>query len=561
MIALLYPLSRDCGAGAWFAPQPLLTSGVPPRRFRASVAFSVVIQIVLNKAPVTLAADALSELRGLLNERRILLILIVVTTVMRIGIASVGGFGPDEAYMVSNARIFALSYVDHPPMHLWLVGGWARLIGSEDTLLLRLPFIALFAGSTWLMYRLTADLFNARAGLWAAVLLNLAPVFALAHGTWVLPDGPLLFFMLAAATIVARILFAATPPPHPTLEWIVAGICGGLACLSKLHGGFLFAAVFVFLLTARDQRRWLATPGPWLGLVAAAVVFSPAMLWNLRHGFANVNFQASQLSYGNGPTLRYLGTSIGGQFAYLTPWLIVPLAYYFGRALWRGPASPKTWFLALIAIGPIVVFTATALFVRSLPHWPMPGWLFTFPLMGEAWVGMAQRRPRFVYNGLIFCIAFLAAVVVVAEVQIADGAISRAIPSLFKSHDPTLDLLSWDALGPALAERRLIDADTPAVAAVNWSETGEVNAAIGKTVPVFCLCDTMQQLSFRHHAEAFVGKDVIVVGTQRLLSDPGRLAAAASRFQRLEPLAPVVLRRGGEPVLELMLFRGVGLKG
>lgn len=495
-----------------------------------------------------------------LSDSRIVLIVIAVTAVVRVGIASVGGYGFDEAYMVANARTFALGYVEHPPLFMWIVGGLAKLTGSEDPLLLRLPFIALFAGTTWLMYRLTAGLFNARAGLWAAVLLNLAPVFTIAHATWALPDGPLLFFMLATAAIVAHIVYAESPLRHPTLAWIAAGACGGLACLSKLHGGLLFVALFVFLLTVRDQRRWLATPGPWLGVLAAAIVFSPALIWNVRHGFANFGFQASQLSDHTRLTLRYLPTSIGGQLAYLTPWLMVPLAYHLGRALWRGPASPKTWFLALIAIGPIVLFTGTSLFARSFPHWPMPGWMFTFPLMGDALVSMAQRRPRLVSNYLTFSIAFLVALVVVAEVQVANGAIGRALPALFKARDPTLDLLPWDALGHALNERQLIDTKTPAVAAVNWSETGKVNVAIGRTIPVFCLCHSLQQLSFLHHPDEFVGENVILVGTRGLLSDAGRLAEAASRFQRLEPLAPVMLRRGGEPALELMLFRGVGLK-
>lgn len=518
------------------------------------------VRIVLNgKGWVSIAA-APPDLRRLANETRIVLILIALAAAVRVGLASIGGFGVDESYMISDARVFALSYVDDPPLHLWLVGGLAKLAGSEDPLLLRLPFIALFAGSTWLMYRLTAALFSARAGLWAAVLLNLAPVFTIAHATWVLPDGPLIFFLLAAATIVAGILFGAQPPAHPTLAWIAAGLCGGLACLSKLHGAFLFIAVLAFLLTVPAQRRWLPTAGPWLGALAAAIVFSPAVIWNLQHGFAGLGFQAARLAGAGSPTLRFLPASVGGQLAYLTPWLMLPLLYCLGRALWRGPSLPKSWFLALLAIGPIAVFTGTAFFSRSLPHWTMPGWIFTFPLMGEACVGVAHRRPRLFYNFLTFSVAVLAAILAVAEVQIATGAITRSMPAWVKSHDPTLDLLRWDALGPALAEHGLISADTPAVAAVNWIETGKINVAIGRIVPVFCLCAGLQQLSFPHHPEEFVGKNIIVVGTRALLSDAGRLERAAARFKRLEPLAPVMVRRGGEPALELMIFRGVDLK-
>ena len=71
---------------------------------------------------------------------------------------------------------------------------------------MRLPFIALFALSTWLMYRLGTAIADARAGLWAAVLLNLSPVFGVTTGTWVLPDGPLDCALLGAALCLVRAL-------------------------------------------------------------------------------------------------------------------------------------------------------------------------------------------------------------------------------------------------------------------------------------------------------------------------------------------------------------------
>ena len=57
--------------------------------------------------------------------------------------------------------------------------------------MVRLPFVALFALSTLLVYRLGALAGSPAAGLWAAVALNLAPVFGITTGGWVLPDGPL----------------------------------------------------------------------------------------------------------------------------------------------------------------------------------------------------------------------------------------------------------------------------------------------------------------------------------------------------------------------------------
>ena len=79
------------------------------------------------------------------------------------------------------------------------LGGPARLFATESGLALRLPFIALFALTTWLMYRLTAFLFDERSGFWAAATLNLAPVLAWTSGTWILPYGRLNAALVAGA--------------------------------------------------------------------------------------------------------------------------------------------------------------------------------------------------------------------------------------------------------------------------------------------------------------------------------------------------------------------------
>jgi hypothetical protein len=142
-----------------------------------------------------------------MSVRRVVLVIILATAAARIVLAVVNGLGVDEAYSVGNARILSLGYIDHPPLHMWIAGLAMRLAGSEGALVVRLPFIALFAGSTWLMYRLGRVLHGERAGLWAAVWLNLAPVFSLVHAGGVLPDGPLIFCLLASANVVAGILF------------------------------------------------------------------------------------------------------------------------------------------------------------------------------------------------------------------------------------------------------------------------------------------------------------------------------------------------------------------
>ena len=92
--------------------------------------------------------------------------------------------------MVAAGRKLQLSYFDHPPIAWWMAWGAAHLAGSESAIVVRLPFVALFALTTWLMYRVTAALFGPPAGLWAAVLLNMVPVFGVTTGDMGLARWP-----------------------------------------------------------------------------------------------------------------------------------------------------------------------------------------------------------------------------------------------------------------------------------------------------------------------------------------------------------------------------------
>src|SRR5262249_34877829 len=162
---------------------------------------------------------------------------------------------------VATARTFALSTFDHPPLSWWLAGGASWLFGTESALAVRLPFVLLFALTTWLMFVLTRLLFGDRAGLFAALTLHLAPVLGWTTGSFGLPAGPLGAAMLAGAYCLARVLFAQGPPSP--MWWLAAGACGGVACLSKLHGAFLFAGTALYLLTTPAKRHWLLSPWPY----------------------------------------------------------------------------------------------------------------------------------------------------------------------------------------------------------------------------------------------------------------------------------------------------------
>lgn len=489
-----------------------------------------------------------------LSDRDAVLLIIAAGTLVRLWLAAITGLGYDESYMVGNARQFMAAYVDHPPLHVWLVWAATHLAGgSEAPLVVRLPFILLAAGSTWLIYRLAGRLFGEGAGFWAAVAFSLAPVFSLADGTWVLPDGPLVFFLLAAATVVARILFGE-PADHPsTLLWLAAGVLGGLALLSKFTAAFFFLAVFAYLLTVPRDRWRLATPGPWLGAVAALVVVSPALVWNYQNGFAGILFQSGRVARPSF-AIEGLAVELGGGLLYLTPWLAVPFAISLFAALRQGRGDRRGWLLALAAIGPIATFALVSLFSRTLPHWSMPGWLFAIPLFGRDAAALYLRRPVFARRYMeATAVVFAALILAFAWQATRGGLVPQSVIAAEPASDPTIDLIDWSALTARLREAPPV---TPlVVAAPAWFSAGKASYALGPDVPVLCLCANPQQFGFRLDQRALAGEDVVVV----LPHGRGR-DVAIRYFDRLEPLPPVLVTRGGETALRLDLAIGRNLQ-
>src|SRR4029077_7922644 len=113
----------------------------------------------------------------------------------------------------------------------WMAWGMAQLTGNESAFVVRLPFVALFALTTFLMYRVTAALFDPEAGLWAAVVLNMAPVLGITAGSWVLPDGPLFAALLGALSCLVAALRSEGRAAWGW--WLATGVCAGLALCSK----------------------------------------------------------------------------------------------------------------------------------------------------------------------------------------------------------------------------------------------------------------------------------------------------------------------------------------
>jgi len=475
------------------------------------------------------------------------LAVIATFTVLRLVLAATLGLGVDEAYTLSAAHDLHLSYYDHPPLQYWIAHLFLPLLG--DGRAARLPFIALFAASSWLLYRLTRQLFGAQAGLLAVVALNCSACFTFAFGDLVLPDGPLLLALLAAALVLARGLFPENESPSAYATWLHAGLWIGVGALCKYHVLLFAAGVLLFLLSVPSRRRLLAQPAPWLGALLAVAIAAPVIVWNVRHDWISIGFQAERGRPGGGLHAEFVAANVAGQAIWMLPWIFVPMAIAAWSALRAGRAAQRSWYCLCLALPTLVLFTLIPLWGRvGLPHWQMPGWLLLFPVFGDWAARFDPRRLRhwgYVYASLVVAIA----AVIVAEAASGYGRILA--PRAFARGDPTLDAFEWSQLPPALRSRGLLRPGEFVVTS-NWIYAGRIAQSLHDTVPVVVFGSNQKEFGLRYDPQSFLGRDAIVVGP--VDSMRGIENGLRAHFLSIEELAPLALGRSGMREIELRLL-------
>jgi 4-amino-4-deoxy-L-arabinose transferase-like glycosyltransferase len=468
---------------------------------------------------------------------------------MRVVLTATVGLGLDGDYTVGVAHDLDLSYYDHPPLQYWLVHLFLPLLGDGGAI--RLPFIALFAGSCWLLYCLTRRLFSPQAGVIAVLALNCSACFTFGVGALVMPDGPLVFAQLAAALALARGLFPGhgSPPPSALLTWLHTGFWIGIAALSKYHAVLFAAGVLLFLLTVPGQRRQFARPAPWLGGLLALAIASPVIVWNIRHDWISVGFQVERAA-GTGLHIGYVLANMAGQALWLLPWIFAALLLG-ARQAWRaGPADERSWYCLCLALPTIAIFTLVPLWGRiGLPHWQMPGWLMLFPVLGD-WGVRSISAPRLRRWSVVSAAAvFVFAALIVAHARTGFG---RALaPRLFTAGDASLQMFEWSQLPPELESRGLLRTGT-FVVTTDWIYAGKIDHVLHDAVPVVIVGGDPKQFGLRYDPRSFLGRDALVVAPA---DSAGIAASLRPYFASIEELAPIYLGRSGLREIHLRVFR------
>lgn len=471
------------------------------------------------------------------------LALTAVFAALRLVVCAFTGMGVNESYAVASGRLWSLSYFDHPPLHFWLAQAAAMALG--DTRWARLPFIALGTGSSWLVFVLTRALYGNRAGLWAALAFSLSLFFSIVAGSWILPDGPLNFFLLAAAVALAPL---AKEETLTSRRWAVVGLLVGLAALSKYHALIFAAGAFCFLVSSKESRAVLRTPGPWLALAVAMLVFSPVLVWNAQHDWISFRFQGARAGGHHFGGVLFLSL-LAGQIGLLMPWVAWPLVE--GVVASRPRRDRAARFLLWLGLPSILFFTLVPLWSDAgMVQWPMPGWLMLFPLAGHL-LEIRSHRARWLRGWAYVFAAAFGFVITLGVAEIQTGWLGSAFPHLFRRGDPTAENVEWARLRSVIP----IGEANSIILSTGWRDASKVDQALGGAYRIAVLSDDPRNFAIDMNLRDWKRRNGWIVARATAHPSPAALKAC---FARTHFVSRVVIARGSRPDAVLNVWRGEG---
>ncbi len=472
-----------------------------------------------------------------LRDTRGMALAVAALIALRFAVAAVLPLSFDEAYYWLWSKHLALSYYDHPPVIAYTIRAGTLLFG-DTAFGVRVVPLLFSAGASWAVWRGGAILFESeQAGALSALFFNLT-LMATVETMTATPDAPLIF--AAALFLLALAKLRETDDGR---WWLAVGAAGGFALLSKYTAAFLGIGAFCWLFFAREGRRWIATPWPYLGGALALVLFAPVIWWNASHDWISFRFQFGKAGAGHFAP-HYLGEFLAGQIALATPFIFV-----LGTVgLWRRHSV----LLTALFVPSALFFAEHALHARVQGNWPS----FLYPAFAMAaaaaalhinGAGWTERLVRFSKRWAApMALLFLAV------------AYGQALTGFVPMRDPTARLLA-SGFQPVADEIAALRTQTgaAAVATTSYAPTGWLAFYLPDHSPVVQLNEPYRWLAAPRAGALLLRKPMLYVSEPR--RDRARQLARDFRDEHL--LATLTRKRNGRVVTRYHVWLLTGWRG
>jgi 4-amino-4-deoxy-L-arabinose transferase-like glycosyltransferase len=462
----------------------------------------------------------------------------------------------DEAHYWEWSRRLDWSYYSKGPMVAYLIALGTRLAGST-ALGVRLPAILLAAGLAAIAALLASRLFqSARAGLLSVLILSVIPLYAVGSVLMTI-DPPFVFCWTLAAYCLSR-----ATRRRSEMAWYGAGIAFGLGLLSKYTMAMLAPCTLLWLLTSPRLRPWLRRREPYEAALLGLLIFSPVVVWNLRHGMLSgrhVLTQAGMQAGGHTLSLRWAGEFLGSQLLLVSPLLFLLLG---AAAVWAWREGERAGreelrLLVCLSVPVFLFFQAWSLASKVQANWAAHAYVTAAVALAgwaETWGGWgsARRRTRRLNALLLASIILPAAALPLAFFPELLGIVGGQIPA-------SVDLVAkrlrgWPELGQAVGEVMREAPQPPFLMSDRYQLASELAFYVPGQPRVFNpnLGRRMNQYDLWGGWEALRGRDglLVVYGT---LETPTALREA---FAQVELVRQVPIRQDGRLLRTFTIFRG-----
>jgi len=329
------------------------------------------------------------------------------------------GLHVDEAQYWWWSSDLQWGYFSKPPGIAALIGLSTTLFGDSETGIRALPALCWMVAA-WALWSLGCAMRSPRAGAWAALLLCVS-VASNWLGMVATTDAWLMMFWALAMRLTwhAQTLPEGASAWRRAARWALAGGLMGMAVMGKYTAAALFVS-WAWLgwlrrapLTGVEALAASQAPRPGdllMAAVAAALVVSPHLLWNLLNDWptlrhtAEITLQGGAAAAIEGPRtvldrLRSFAEFFAGQWLLAGPALAAVLLF---AAFGRGASTLSTalmdrrvrWALAF-AVPLLLIGCLQALHAKAQVNWALP-MLLGLCLAAGLWIDQGRIRTSLV---------------------------------------------------------------------------------------------------------------------------------------------------------------------
>jgi hypothetical protein len=290
------------------------------------------------------------------------------------------GFHRDELQFLDDARHLAWGFVAYPPLTSFCARIAIALFGISPQVL-RLPAAIVNTITLVLSGLIARELGGKRAAQLIALCATLA--VALVFSSLMQYTTFDLFAWTLLAFFTARLLRSGDER-----NWIGIGAAIGIGVLSKYAIAFPVAGLLGALAILPQQRHHFRSRWFWLGVLTAAIIAAPNLIWLARHHFITIHMEqfihARDVRHGRAQgyysdqlrfTLFGFPLAMTGLISLLrSPRFRLLSAFYIGPFLLFALAKGRGYYLmpaytVLFAAGAVALENAPARFLSHRASW------------------------------------------------------------------------------------------------------------------------------------------------------------------------------------------------